>query len=443
VAARLACAEVALMPKRPDVSPDLERARYRYRKVELGMWHDASFLAMTPPEPSGQWLWVYLLTGPRTTQLPGLVVAREAVMADDLRWDVEGFRKAFGECFQEGLLDADWKAGVVVLRKALLTSSGAPRETARPGNPNVLKSWSQHLRQVPDCGLKTSYLRTLKSFAEALGKPFAEAFGEAFGEALAKAPTAASHIRNQESGHRRGEERARGEDSDLPLLPGSDSADPEASRAHAIAPELEQQRVDSPGLAELKSRVNAATGDIGRRRAEQPRDLAQERRARLRVKTFDALGALRMQIASELKLQNVRPLHPHDGGERDLADRIVESGAQAEASCEHVLACAVQAARGGRTVKWLTGSLFGEKQWRRFLGTTPAEAFADAEREWRRLNPDAPIASTPIVNVSDDEDAARTRAELEAEHQKRLALAAKREAKERAARDAEQQKDPA
>lgn len=348
-----------------------DRVRVPYRKVELAMWHDDVFASLSSPQPCGKWLWVYLLTGPRTTPLPGLVVAREAVMADDLGWPLEAFRKAFQEAFAKGLVEGDPEAGVVVLRKALLTGSGRPRESARPASPNVLKGWAKHLAFVPECPLKFSYLRTLKAFAEALPEGFAKAFQEAFGEAFAKG------VRYQDQGsgteNRRDPAEAPNERESLSILASPD-ADPEPSRTLTIAPEPEQQRAAPNGAPYV--------------------DLDLARRQRLRVAMFARLNRIRLGIAGEFAIANVRPLHPHDPGERDLADRIVESGADAEANCDHVLSCAELGARGGRTVKWLTGSLFGERQWRRFLGTTPAEAFADADREWRREHPDAPEAQT-------------------------------------------------
>ncbi len=170
----------------------------RYRKVETAVWGDERFRAMSAAKPNGQTLWLYLLCGPRTTTFPGLVVAREAVMADDLGWSVEGFRQAFGEALREGLVEADWKAGVVVLKKALLDGAGDPRETSRPESPNVLRSWSKSWDEVPDCALKADYLRHLGSFAQALGETFAQAFREAFRKALAKASPHPSPNQDQE-----------------------------------------------------------------------------------------------------------------------------------------------------------------------------------------------------------------------------------------------------
>lgn len=181
----------------------------RYRKFEVQTWTDDKFQSLSAAPPNGQTLWLYLLCGPRTTTFPGLVVAREEVIASDLSWPVEGFRKAFQEVFAKGLAKADWKGGVVVLRKALFDSLGEPRDTSRPANPNVLKGWERSWETVPECALKTEYLHSLKAFAKALGKPFEKAFEEGFGKAFAKAcaqplpiQDSGSGDRNQDTGER-------------------------------------------------------------------------------------------------------------------------------------------------------------------------------------------------------------------------------------------------
>ena len=154
----------------------------RYHKVEKRMWADARFRRMSRPQPNGQSLWQYLLTGPRTTPLPGLIIATEAVLADDLGWSLEGFRDAFAEPFREGLAKASWKDGLVILPKALLTGDGLPRITSHPGSPNVIRAWSKTWPDVPECALKAEYFEMLKSFAKALGKPFEDALGDTFGD---------------------------------------------------------------------------------------------------------------------------------------------------------------------------------------------------------------------------------------------------------------------
>jgi hypothetical protein len=170
----------------------------RYRKIEVATWNDDRFRSMTCAAPNGQTLWLYLLSGPRTTSFPGLIVARDLVMASDLGWSVEAFRQAFVEASGKGLAKADWKAGLVVLRKALLDSTGEPRDTARPESPNVIKSWAKSWDEIPDCALKGEYLQSLGSFTKALGEGFHQAFREGFRKALVKASAHPSLNQDQE-----------------------------------------------------------------------------------------------------------------------------------------------------------------------------------------------------------------------------------------------------
>jgi uncharacterized phage protein (TIGR02220 family) len=209
----------------------------RYRKAETGLWIDVRFRSLSAPPPNGQTLWLYLLTGQRTTTFPGLVVAREVVMADDLGWTLEGFREAFAEVSAQGMAEADWKAGVVVLRKALLDSSGDPRETAKPESPNVLRSWAKSWDEVPECELKTSYLRQLGSFAKALGEGYLDAYQEAFRKALGKASPHPSP--NQEQEQEQEEEMSGRPDVPvLALVPPEPKRDRVAEAAAPVIAEL-------------------------------------------------------------------------------------------------------------------------------------------------------------------------------------------------------------
>lgn len=158
----------------------------RYRKIESRMWTDAAFRELSAAPPNAQTLWLYLLTSPFTVSIPGVIVASDVAMAAALGWTLEGFRKAFLEVEEKGLAKADWDAGVVVLEKALIESDGTARNTNKPGNPNVLKSWADTFDEVPDCELKSLILSRIESLSQSLSKGFGKAFEEAFRKALAK-----------------------------------------------------------------------------------------------------------------------------------------------------------------------------------------------------------------------------------------------------------------
>lgn len=150
-----------------------------YRKVEMSLWSDAKFMRLSKPQPNAQTLWQYLITGPRSMNIPGIVVAREAVMADDLRWPLEGFREAFAEVIREGMVEADRDAGVVVLKRALFDGAGRPRSVNRPQSINVVLGWAKRWNDIPECNLKESFYWELAAFLEAIGEAYADAFQKA------------------------------------------------------------------------------------------------------------------------------------------------------------------------------------------------------------------------------------------------------------------------
>lgn len=142
----------------------------RYRKIDTRMWADAKFRALSSPPPNGKYLWIALLTGPYTTNLPGLFRVGEMALAEELGWPLEGFREAFAELFREGLAKADWKARVVWIPNAIKYNP--------PENPNVVKGWRTSWDEVPECALKGEAYQRLKAFTKGLGEGFGKAFLE-------------------------------------------------------------------------------------------------------------------------------------------------------------------------------------------------------------------------------------------------------------------------
>jgi len=141
----------------------------RYRKVELQMWGDKKFQALSPLPPSGQGLWVYLLTGPSTSLVPGLLPVGRAAMAEELGWPLEAFDEAFGEVFRLGMVQADWKARLVWLPNAL-------RDSNKPENPNVAVAWRTAFDLLPECELKTAAGDAIRTFLAGLGPKYLAAF---------------------------------------------------------------------------------------------------------------------------------------------------------------------------------------------------------------------------------------------------------------------------
>jgi uncharacterized phage protein (TIGR02220 family) len=143
----------------------------RYRRITVRMWGDARFLELSRPQPNGQSLWLYLITGPHTGIVPGLFVAGEAALAEALGWSLPAFRKAFHEITSRGMARVDRTTRLVFLPRAMVHNP--------PASPNVVRAWCQALRQeLPECPLRDEAEAVLEGFVNGLGKGFQEAFAE-------------------------------------------------------------------------------------------------------------------------------------------------------------------------------------------------------------------------------------------------------------------------
>lgn len=303
----------------------------KYRRVEVATWTDGDFLSWTSPQPSGQFLWMYLLTGRRTVQIPGVVIAREAVIADDLGWTIEGFREAFAEVSRNGRVKADWKAGVVLLRRALIDADGNPRPTNTPQSPNVLRSWSKCWRDIPDCDLKIELYDELKAFSEALGEGYGKAFREAW-------PLPSTHpSRNQDQEKEKKQENHTG------------------ARVRVATPDP----VATAGMLPVERSRDAHRALADEIWAEQEAELAILRREPWACGSR-ALG----------------PVHP---GKSELAKTISErspaSGIEEVAKdCRHVLAVRLAEAKRDRSLRWFDGYHWSAKRFSVALAMTIDEA---------------------------------------------------------------------
>jgi hypothetical protein len=159
----------------------------RYRKIDVRLWADAKFKALSAPQPNAQTLWIYLLTEPSHHSVPGLFAAGERALAEALGWPLEssakplgeglpepfakGFREVFSELSEAGMVKADFAARLVFIPNAIRYNA--------PANPNIVKGWKTYWDELPECALKDEARERVKDFLKQLGKPFAEAFGVA------------------------------------------------------------------------------------------------------------------------------------------------------------------------------------------------------------------------------------------------------------------------
>ncbi|QNK30674.1 hypothetical protein HF675_13550 [Serratia sp. JUb9] len=143
-----------------------------YRKVKITMWDDPSFRALSPLPPSGQSLFIYLLTGPFTGIIPGLFKAGRAALAEELGWEVEAFDLALGEALSLGMVKADMQARVFWLPNAAKHNP--------PASVNVIKSWVRAFELLPECDLKYEALESLRATSHGVSKAMGLAFDKAF-----------------------------------------------------------------------------------------------------------------------------------------------------------------------------------------------------------------------------------------------------------------------
>lgn len=169
--------------------------RIRYRRVSARMWNDRKFLELSSPKPNGRDLWVWLICGPLTTPVPGVVLASLVGMADRLQWPLAATKRCWDEIAKRQMATADWSHSLVWLPKAL--------EHNRPESPNVVKSWRKYLDEhVPECRLRTDLEAATLTFLQQMKKPNGESLGPSFAKAFMEAFTKGITSSFAQSGNR-------------------------------------------------------------------------------------------------------------------------------------------------------------------------------------------------------------------------------------------------
>lgn len=143
----------------------------RYRQISIEMYADEKFKALSPPKPSGQSLWIYLLTGPFSTLIPGVCVGGEAGMAERLGWSLPAFRRCFDEVASREMARADWSGPLVFLPNALRHN--------QPQSPSVITGWRQAWAEVPACALKLEAAAHIRRVLAEQGDLWVSAFDQA------------------------------------------------------------------------------------------------------------------------------------------------------------------------------------------------------------------------------------------------------------------------
>jgi len=148
------------------------KASVRYRKIPGSIWADERVNSLSS---DGLLLYLWLRSGPATTNIPGLVPVSKGAAADYLRLPMEKIDQAFSELEDSGLAKADWYFRLVWLPDSIVDDP--------PSAPNVVTGWRDSLFMMPNCDLKLEAIASIRkhiyqisdSYGEALDKVLTEA----------------------------------------------------------------------------------------------------------------------------------------------------------------------------------------------------------------------------------------------------------------------------
>ncbi len=219
-----------------------------WRPVDNRVWGDRKFLSLSE---DGRVLWLFLLTTTFARSIPGVIVAGEAALSEELGWSVERYRKGFRELLEKGL-SVSREGRLIWLKNAL--------RYQRIAGPNSIKGMAKIWDNVPDGQLKHELWQALKVACKSWDRLFLKGFPEPIRNSL---PNGLTQEQEQEQEQEQDQEQEIEEERATP-----------AARAGLPPREL------------LKVKVDAATGDVGKRRARKPKPsepMPDERAAAMRV----------------------------------------------------------------------------------------------------------------------------------------------------------------
>lgn len=254
-----------------NAKPKTKASKEPYRKVKITMWNDPKFLELSPLPPSGQSLFIYLLTSPFTGIIPGLFKAGRAALAEELGWEIEDFDLALGEALSLGMVKADLKARVFWLPNAAKHNP--------PASGNVVKSWVRAFELLPECDLKWEARESLKTACYGVSATMGKAFDMAIPLPKDKPKALPSGIQRAVSSKQLlkdlnpknilsyGEKNATGPDDDL--LPTGDESEPQKPNSagrHEYPPEFEAVWQEYPRRPGSPDKLGAHKAWSARRR---------------------------------------------------------------------------------------------------------------------------------------------------------------------------------
>ncbi|MGP2491077.1 hypothetical protein ACTDI4_05550 [Mesorhizobium sp. PUT5] len=143
-----------------------------YRKIDVRIWNDAKFQALSD---TAKLCFFLLLTHPNMTALGAMRGTPEGLSAElkDFR---EAFPDAFREVLSKGMADYDAEARLIALPNFVRYNP--------PTSPNVVKAWVGALEYLPESPLKALVVQRVVAFAEGMSKGFRQAIPQALRDAM-------------------------------------------------------------------------------------------------------------------------------------------------------------------------------------------------------------------------------------------------------------------
>jgi hypothetical protein len=221
-----------------------------YSTIERRMWGDEKFCALSAPPPNAQDLWIYLLTGPHNSSIPGLFVLGEAALAEAKKWPLRATKECVAEIVAAGMAKFDAATRLWWLPNGLRHNP--------PKTPNVVRGWRKHLEVIPECALRAEALAGLEQRIATKDASFLEAFEEVIGKRppkpspnpsgkpspkeppkplvlpLVKASAFSRARANQEQEQEQEQDQEGGKRADAPAAPPAQSRAPYRERVGAL-----------------------------------------------------------------------------------------------------------------------------------------------------------------------------------------------------------------
>lgn len=239
----------------------------RYRKIDVRMWNDRKFRELSD---NAKLVFILLLTHPDTTQI-GTIRTRVSNLADELGWQRDAMSHAIQEVTLNGMIDADEKAGLMVINNFLKYNA--------PSSPNAFKSWRELIDLMPECDLLDRHVASLKAFVDSLSTGMRNAIPndlmDAIKDAILRVNEQPSRIQEQEQEIYTHTEKIEKQSAVAENFAGRECEKPVSLKTEAIEEELpleeQEASVSKKEIVEPKPKKEVKT-----QRLQKPEELTDE-----------------------------------------------------------------------------------------------------------------------------------------------------------------------